>query len=89
MKPVCACRLKCNKRIDETIRPTIYQNYYANEMSWDLKRQFIISRVSEVQTARSRRRDPGQPPYTLYYTFLVDEKVEKVCKSFFLIAQLS
>ncbi|CAG9562635.1 unnamed protein product [Danaus chrysippus] len=82
MKPACDCRLKCNERINDAIRQFIYQKYYAEEMTWDLKRQFIISRVSEVQTARSRRRDPDQPPkrvYTLNYTFLIDEKVEKFC----------
>lgn len=87
MKPACDCRLKCNERINDSIRQLIYQKYYAEEMTWDLKRQFIISRVSEVQTARSRRHDPDQPPkraYTLNYTFLIDEKVEKVCKKFFL-----
>uniref|UniRef100_A0A2H1V0H9 SFRICE_000696 n=1 Tax=Spodoptera frugiperda TaxID=7108 RepID=A0A2H1V0H9_SPOFR len=87
MKPACDCRLKCNERINDSIRQLIYQKYYAEEMTWDLKRQFIISRVSEVQTARSRRRDPDQPPkraYTLNYTFLIDENVEKVCKKFFL-----
>lgn len=40
--------------------------YYAEEMTWDLKRQFIISSVSEVQTARSRRRDPDQSPKRVY-----------------------
>nr|XP_037875673.1 uncharacterized protein LOC119630407 [Bombyx mori] len=87
IKPVCACRLKCNERISENVRTTIYQKYYAEDMTWDRKRQFIISRVSEAPTARSRRRDPDQLPkraYTLHYTFLINEKVEKVCKKFFL-----
>ncbi|CAF4946988.1 unnamed protein product [Pieris macdunnoughi] len=87
MKPVCDCRLKCSERVDETARAAIFQKYYSKEMTWNLKRQFTISMVTEIETARSRRRDPEHPPkrsFTLNYTFLVNDKPEKICKKFFL-----
>lgn len=43
MKAVCACNLKCSELIDETVRQFIYHKYFAEEITWDLKRQFILS----------------------------------------------
>lgn len=87
IKPVCACRLKCSERINEDVRSSIFREYYDKSMTWERKRQFIISRVFEVQTAKPKRRNselPSKRLFTYIYTFLVDGKTEKVCKTFFL-----
>lgn len=82
------CKKKCSIKIDSKTRNEIFNKYWSPEMSWDTKRQYIISRVSKKPVERLRPKENENPKRkrtcTLQYTFAIDNQCVVVCKNFFL-----
>ncbi|CAH1226770.1 unnamed protein product [Diabrotica balteata] len=76
LKPGCrSCRRKCSDKMNELERVQIFNNYWTETKTWDLKRQFVLSRVNSVPTKRKRpvdgRRD-NQRKQTIHYNFEIN-----------------
>nr|CAH7763754.1 unnamed protein product [Callosobruchus chinensis] len=87
MKAPCNCRMKCSEKLKENERQNIFDSYWSEENSTDVKRQFIFSCVEKHSAVRSRKRDPHSTKskdYSLLYYFSVNSQRLKVCKVMFL-----
>lgn len=88
LKPPCpiTCKLKCNQRFNNEQRMQIHSEFWSEDRSWDLKRQFIFSCIKTKPIVRKRPRNGSRKPKTgnNSYTFVIDNKEEIVCKKFFL-----
>lgn len=75
MKPPCSCRMKCSEKLPEYERQKIFDSYWSEEKTTDIKRQFIFACVVRHSTARSRKREQNSnksKDYTLFYYFTVN-----------------
>ncbi|XP_063216836.1 uncharacterized protein LOC134527814 [Bacillus rossius redtenbacheri] len=89
LKPPCkeTCRLKCTQRFDENNRIRIHKEFWAEDRSWDSKRQYISSCVTAKPIRRSRPRDfsrENERTKSNTYSLTIDNKKLVVCKVFFL-----
>lgn len=84
MGPVCACHLKCYETVDRNTRMSIFKKYNGKDMTRTLKNQFILSRVVELPVGKRHVKTSTRRQVTLNYTFLVNKKVVRVCKKFFM-----
>ncbi|KAJ8724558.1 hypothetical protein PYW08_016032 [Mythimna loreyi] len=85
IKPMSnCCKLKCHENVNEETRMAIFNQYYGKDMTWQLQKQFIVSRVTEKPVARRYGNGKEQRMFTRDYTFLVNDIPVKVCKPFFL-----
>lgn len=83
-----SCQKQCTMRISSDQRSRIHEDFWNQNSSLELKRQFIVGRVVEKPVSRKRERDgsrSGRRTKTLQYSFVVDSKnIMIVCKKYFL-----
>lgn len=87
IKPPCSCKLKCYDKLSENERQEIFNSYWNEKNTNDIKRQFVSSCVDSQPIARSRKRnaDSGKvKENTLFYSFIVNKRSVRVCKVMFL-----
>ena len=87
MKPSCGpnCRLKCSSKICEEDRYILFNNYWDGKKTWDTKRQYLVSRVSELQVKRKRPVNGTKSRDVTYgYSFEIGKEKIVVCRKFFL-----
>lgn len=87
IKTPCSCRKGCGTKVDNEQRRIIFEKYWNEGKTWDMKRQFILTcvRKKAVERRRIRNKDSRkQRNHTLEYKLLVDQKEIDVCKNFFL-----
>lgn len=84
IKPGCGpCRRKCTDKINEVDRVEIFNNYWNENKSWDLKLQLTISRVKCSRSKRKRSADSirgNKRKQTIQYTFEINGKIIEVLK---------
>ena len=86
MGPVCNCELKCYEKVNRKNRQSIFNKYYRQDTTRNDQKDFILARVIEEPVENPEYDDFGDPKteVTLKYTFLVNNNVIEVCKTFFL-----
>lgn len=87
IKTACFCRKRCSNTINDEQRRQIFEKYWDESKTWDMKRQFILTciRKKPIERRRIRSEDAQkQRNHTLEYKFLIDQKEINVCKTFFL-----
>ncbi|VEN34042.1 unnamed protein product [Callosobruchus maculatus] len=90
VKPPCSitCKLKCWEKISEEERKKIHRQYWTDQKSIDMKRQFIASHVQQIPVVRRRERNYERElrrKHTNRYSSEQDRKQATLCKKFFLI----
>lgn len=86
--PSCkaSCRLKCSERICEEDRKNIHTMFWDGSKDMNHKRQYVASHVKVVPISRKRSRTGARKDarsHTRFYYFEINEKTERVCKTFF------
>lgn len=87
MKPSYCCRMKCFEKFSQSDRSKIFDSYWSEEKSNDVKKQFILTCVEKVGTVRSRKRNLNsnkEKLNTLFYHFILNNQKMRVCKVMFL-----
>lgn len=79
MRPVdCTnCKQKCTEKISEETRQKIF-DWFWRLGSYTAQKEFVVSRVTQVQTKTSKRRHVHR-----LFSFDINGKYESVCKPFF------
>nr|CAH7721052.1 unnamed protein product [Callosobruchus chinensis] len=80
-------KTKCSEKISEEERKKIHKQFWTNQKSIDVKRQFIASHVQQLPIERRRERTSerkNKRQYTNRYTFESKSRLINVCKTFFL-----
>lgn len=84
------CRKNCTEIISENTRKEIFKQYWSEEKTWDIKRQFVRSHVESKPTERRRPKDNSRnsKKQTINYFFEIESegstKKVYVCKTYFL-----
>nr|CAI5841430.1 unnamed protein product [Callosobruchus analis] len=74
IKPACGekCKLVCSNRIPEETRKTKHKNFWSPSKTDNVRRQYIASRVKQMQVKRTRERMEerhGKRTFTNHYSF--------------------
>ena len=56
MKPPCQrnCRLKCRTKISEEKRNNLFNEFWDEKRTWDIKRQYVLSLVDVVSNCTKK-----------------------------------
>lgn len=88
IKPGCfPCKKKCTEKINQNSRLDIFNNYWDESKSWEMKRQCILTQVESKPARRSRPKDGSrgdQRKQSIKYYLIVNGEKINVCKVFFL-----
>ena len=81
------CRLKCKEKLIEVKRQNIFLKFWNETRTWDLKRQFMLSKVNATEIQRTRSRDSSREEIrnkSYIYSFFINGKRKIICKTMYL-----
>jgi len=91
LKPPCNCKKQCILKVPQETRIAIHAEFWDKNKTWDAKRQFVASSVTEIPKKQCRSKNGnqiGRRKLSKVYSFTVYGKRVKVCKIFFLNTKL-
>ncbi|XP_050663759.1 uncharacterized protein LOC126964618 [Leptidea sinapis] len=77
-----ACRYKCNERINDADRHSIFEAFYS--LNTNEKKHFLLSTTERHQVRNTETKYEGKRNYTFKYFFVIRSERHVVCKNFYL-----